>query len=290
MSKSLENAQVELTNDLTDLDVLTGTGSYKSVDLDSKVDYVELSNSSINNVKDSGIYQCTNMSDAPTTKNTGALYVVGHGTSVINQMWLVDDELWIRGWDGTNNNWLAWYGLKEGIADNITPYHRLDGLNGDTIDDAYNRGVYLYQNMEESDGRPPEAEPNGTLVYTGDSNTGSLTLITVTNIFGRSRIAGAWGNWDTLGSAGDHTALSGLDVPSQHPLDVVFDTSTGQPLSDVLAGKANSTHSHAWSDITDTPESYPPSSHTHDSGDLSGVPVGSWSFNPDTLTLTITIE
>ncbi|QCQ57465.1 minor tail protein [Microbacterium phage Sucha] len=36
-------------------------------------------------------------------------------------------------------------------------------------------------------------------------------------------------------------------------------------------GAAASSHTHPWSQISGTPTTYPPSSHTHDMGDLSGV-------------------
>ena len=52
-------------------------------------------------------------------------------------------------------------------------------------------------------------------------------------------------------------------------------------VDDGLAGKANTTHSHAWGEVTGKPTTFAPAAHTHPWADITGKPT---TFTPETHT------
>jgi hypothetical protein len=144
--------------------------------------------------------------------------------------------------------------------------------------------------MDTDDGLPADAEPNGSLTYTGDTTDGTMVLSTATKIFGRGRTASAWGDWTPLGGGSiDHASLTGLDTEMQHPLKVSYDPDSGLLLDEILDNKSNTDHTH---DGYATDEEL--NSHISDTSNPHqvtatqvGSPSGSWTFDGTTLNITV---
>jgi hypothetical protein len=82
--------------------------------------------------------------------------------------------------------------------------------------------------------------------------------------------------------------------------DSKSDTGHTHNISDVnnlqleLDNKSNKSHTHTFSSITDKPSTYPPSAHTHSISNIDNLqnsldskPTGSWSFDGNTLKITM---
>ena len=65
-----------------------------------------------------------------------------------------------------------------------------------------------------------------------------------------------------------HTHTIGNVTGLQAALDAKATTTA---LTEGLAGKSDTTHSHSWAQVTGKPSAFPPASHKHDQGDITGL-------------------